>query len=88
MQKYSGTGHDFYIDNYYTLISLAQYFLQNDTYMTGTIIETRKHSPPELKRVTLNREASAYLEHDDIIVMKFRPHQDRSSGKASAPSND
>ena len=36
MQKYLGKGHHLYIDNYYTSILLKQYFLQNDTYVTGT----------------------------------------------------
>ena len=81
MQKYLGKGHHFYHDNYYTSIPLAQYFLQNDTYVTGTIRETRNHFPPELKRVALNRGGSSHFEHDVIIVMKFRAHQDRLSGK-------
>ena len=82
MQKYFGKGHHLYTRKNYNSIPLAQYFLQNDTYVTGTIRETRKHFPLELRRVTLNRGGSAYFEHDDIIVMKFRAHQDRSSGKA------
>ena len=82
MEKYLGEGHHLYIDNYCTSIPLAQGFLWNDTYVPRTIRKTRKHFPLELKRVTLYRGGSAYLEHDDMIVMKFRAHQDRSSGKA------
>ena len=82
MQKYLGKVHHLYIDNYFTSVPLAQYFLQNDTYVTGTIRETRKHFPPELKRGALNRGGSANLEHDDIIATNFRAHQDRSSEKA------
>ena len=70
MQKYLGKGHHLYIDNYYTSIPLAHYFLQNDTYVPGTIRETRKHFPPELKRVTLNMGGSTYFAHDDTIVIK------------------
>ena len=51
--------------------------------MTGIIRETRKQFPPELKRVNLNREGSAYFEHDDIVVIKHKAHQDRSTGKAT-----
>ena len=70
-----------YIDSFYTSIPLAQFYLQDDIFVTGTIKETRKYFSPELKRVTLNRGGSACFEHDDIIVMKVRAHQDRSSGK-------
>ena len=78
MQKHLGKGYHLYIDNYYTSMPLAQYFLHNDTYLTGTIRETRKHFLPELKRVTINKGGSAYFEHDSIIVLKFITHKDRS----------
>ena len=61
MQKYLKKGHHLHIHNYYTSIPLGQYFLQNDMYVTGAIRETRKHFPPELRRVTLNRGGSAYF---------------------------
>ena len=77
MQKYLEKGHHFYIHNYYISIPLAQYFLQSDTYVTGTIRETRKHFPPELKKVTLKGGGSAHFVHDNIIVMKFKAHRDR-----------
>ena len=83
MQKYLEKGYHLYIDNNYTSIPLVQYFLQNDTYVTGKITETRKYFPPELKRVTLNTGDLAYFKHDGIIVMMFRAYQDRSSGKAN-----
>ena len=43
MQKYLGKGHHLYVDNYYTSVSLAKYLLQNETYITGTIRDHRKH---------------------------------------------
>ena len=42
MQKYLGKGHHLFVDNYYTSYALAEYLLQNDTYVTGTIRENRK----------------------------------------------
>ena len=82
MQKYLGKGHHFFVDNYYTSFALAEYLLQNDTYVTGTIRENRKQFPSELKRIALNKGASAYFQHDDMIVMKYRSLQDSSTGKS------
>ena len=61
MQNYLHKGHHLFIDNYYTSISLATYFLQNSTCITGTIRDTRKHFPVELKTMTLKKgEATFY----------------------------
>ena len=43
MQKYLNKGHLLLIDNYYTSLSLAEYMMQNGTYVMGTIREHRKH---------------------------------------------
>ena len=56
MQRYLHKGHHLFIDNYYISISLATYFLQNGTYTTGTIMDTRKYFPVQLKTMTLKKE--------------------------------
>ena len=81
MQKYIRKGHHLFIDNYYTSLPLAQYFLQNDTHVTGTIRENRKQFLGELKRIALNKGESAYYQHDDIVVIKYRSLKDSLSGK-------
>ena len=81
MQKYLGKGHHLYVDNYYTSVSLAKYLLQNETYITGTIRDHRKHFPTELKRAILDKGESAYFHHDNIVVMKYRAHKNSSTGK-------
>ena len=45
MQKYLNKGHHLFIENYYTSLSLAEYLIQNVTYVTGTTREHRKHFP-------------------------------------------
>ena len=81
MQRYLGKGHHLYVDNFYTSMALVQHLLQNDTYITGTIRENRKHFPTELKRIELNKGESAYLQHEDLVGVKFRAHKNTSSGK-------
>ena len=82
MQKYLGKGHHLFVDNYYTSFALAEYLLQNDTYVKRTIRENRKQFPGELKRIALKKEASAYFQHDHMMVMKYRSLKDSSTEKS------
>ena len=80
MQNNLGKGHQLYVDNFYTSMSLVKH-LQNDTNITGTIRENRKHFPTVLKGIQLNKGESAYFQHEDLVVLKFRSHKKSSSGK-------
>ena len=55
MQKYLNKGHHLFIDNYYTFISLAEYLMQNGTYIMGTIREHRKHFSVKMKALRLEK---------------------------------
>ena len=44
MERYFGKGHNLYIDNFYTLLRLANYLIENGTNVTGTIREDRHSS--------------------------------------------
>ena len=55
MQQYLNKGHHLFIDNYYTSLPLAKFLLDNETYVTGTIRDNRKHFPLELKSVILEK---------------------------------
>ena len=81
MQKYSNKGHHLFIDNYYTSIPLASYLLQNGTQVTGTIRDSRKHFPIELKRMQLGKGEAAFYKANDIVIVKYRALKDRSIGK-------
>ena len=56
-----GKGHHLYIVNYYTSISLAEYFIENDTYVTGTVSKIREHFTPALRKIIFHK---AYFHHD------------------------
>ena len=81
MLKYLGKGNHLHVDNYYTSIALAKHLLQNDTHVTGTKRENRKQFPGELKRIALNKGESAFIQHDDIVIMKYRSLKNSSSRK-------
>ena len=81
MQKYLQKGHHLFIDNYYTSMSLATYFLQNSTHITGTIRDTRKHFPVELKTMKLQKGEAAFYQHNGLVVVKYRAMKDRAAGK-------
>ena len=59
MQNCMNKGHHLFIDNYYTSVSLVDYFIRNGTYITGTIRENRKNFPGELKQVVLSKGEAA-----------------------------
>ena len=81
MQKYLQKGHNLFIDNYYTSMPLATYFPQNDTHITGTIRDTRKHFPAELKTKKLQKGEAAFYQHNGLVVVNYRAMKDRAAGK-------
>ena len=62
-------------------MSLATYFLQNGTHITGTIRDTRKHFPVELKTMKLQKGEAASYQHNGLVVVKYRAMKDKAAGK-------
>ena len=60
MERYNGKGHTLYIDNYYTSMNLAKYFIDNGTNVTGTIRDNRKMFPIEVKNTALEKGEAAF----------------------------
>ena len=81
MQKYLNKGHHLFIDKYYTSLSLADYLMQNGTYVTGTIREHKKHFPVEMKALRLEKGDAAFYLQENMVVTKYRAKKDRSNGK-------
>ena len=81
MQKYLNKGHHLFIDNYYTSIFLAEYLMQNGTYVTGTISRHRKHFPVKMKALRLEIGDAAFYQHEDVVVAKYRAKKNRLNGK-------
>ena len=75
MQQYLHKGHHLFIDNYYTSMSLVQYFIGN-----GTIRDNMKNFPTQVREVILNRGGAAYYYHGHTVV-KYRGKKDSSRGQ-------
>ena len=80
MQIYLNKSHHLFIDNYYTSISLAEYLMQNGTYVMGTIRMHRKHFSVEMKALRLEKGDAALYQHEDVIVAKYRAKKNRLNG--------
>ena len=55
MERYFGEGHNWYIDNFYASIRLANYLIENGTNVTGSGRENRKQFPLELENTRLQK---------------------------------
>ena len=81
MQNYLEKGHHLFMDNFYTLLPLAKYFLEHRIHVTGTVRDSRKHFPTELKSLCLGKGSAAFYQHDDLVITKYRAKKDISSGR-------
>ena len=50
MRPYLNNGHTLFVDNFYTTPRLAQYMLEHDTKLVGTIRSNRKNFPKDLSK--------------------------------------
>ena len=81
MQKYLYKGHHLFMDNFITLLSLAEHFLKQGTCVIGTVRDNRKHFWTKLKSLILDKGAAAFYEHDGLVIAKYRVRKDKSIGK-------
>ena len=81
MQNYFEKGHHLFMDNFYTSLPLAKYFLEHGTCITGTIRDSRKHFPTKWKSLCLEKGSAAFNQHDGLVITKYRAKKDRSSGR-------
>ena len=81
LQKYVNKGHHVFLDNYYTSIPLASYFVQNGVHITGTIRDSRTQFSVELKAIQLGKGEAAFYQPNGIVITKYRSMQDKSTGK-------
>ena len=81
MQNYLEKGHHLFMDNLYTSLLLAKYFLEHGTHVTGTIRDSRTHFPTKLKSLCLEKGSAAYYQHDGLVIMKYRAKKDISRGR-------
>lgn len=72
MEPLLNTGRTLYVDNFFTSVTLAEYLLQNQTYLVGTLRANRKCNPKEVVQIKLKKGEMSMLERNGIIVGKWR----------------
>ena len=68
MERYLGKGQNFYIEYFYTLLRWGNYLVENGTNVTGSIRESRKQVPLELKNTIRQKREAAFCQHDNIVM--------------------
>lgn len=61
-------GHSLYMDNFYMSYKLALTLLSKDTYCTGTLRVSRKHTPIEVKNAKLKKGETIARYSDGVMV--------------------
>ena len=81
LEPYLDRGHTVYLDNYYTMPRLAQYLLQRQTKLVGTVRANRRCMPQGIATKNLDKGKAAFYSCDNVMVVKYRAAKDNSKGK-------
>ena len=74
-----GRGHHVYTDNFYTSPELANELLKKDTYLVGTVKESRKGMPIALKAASdLIQGETVWRRNGQLLAIKWQDHGPRS----------
>ena len=84
MEQYLNKSHVLFTDNYYTSPTLAKLFLENGTYLCGTVRSNRKHFCKDLVGVQLERGNAAFyrsVNEPNIVLAKYRSIKDKAGNQ-------
>lgn len=72
-----------YVDNFYTYPRLAQYMLQHQTHVVGTIRPNITDCAHDLQDEQINKRSAAACKapNEHVMVVKYRAHKDKAGGK-------
>ena len=82
MEPFLGKGHILFTDNSYTSLSLASFFLDNQTHLCGTIRPNRRYYPKELVNINLQQSEAVFYKAKNakaMLACKYRSHKDKKS---------
>jgi len=66
-------GRTLYVDNFYTSDELANYCLQKQTHLFGTLCANKKHIPKEVLQAKLKRgEMVAKDDQQGVVILKWK----------------
>jgi len=82
IQPYLNKGHRLFLDNFYTSTRLAEFLLEQNTTMVGTVRPNRRNFPADLVATSVDRGESKFaLSENGILAVKFRAKQDKANKK-------
>lgn len=64
-------GRRIVLDNWYMSVRLAQFLLEHDTTVTGTI-RANRGVPPELLQMPLQKQQSAFLRKGNMLLVRYK----------------
>ena len=77
MKDLIGQGRTLYVDNFYTSYELANYCLQKQTHLVGTLRANKKHIQKEVLQAKLKRgEMVAKEDQQGVVILKWRDTRD------------
>ncbi|KAG5882253.1 hypothetical protein JTB14_014950 [Gonioctena quinquepunctata] len=71
MERYAGEGQTLFVDNFYTSIPLANYLLENETYLCGTIRKNRGGFPKSLFSRKVKKGNLYGMQKGSIKIIKW-----------------
>lgn len=76
-EKYLNAGHSIYVNNYYASVDMANEFLNNNTYLTGTLRPNKKGNPKQLVNTKLQKtEACIMHNNKNVTITKWQDKRD------------
>ena len=81
MEPFLGKGHVLFTDNFYTSPSLAEFLLQNNTHLCGTVKHNRKFYAHQLVPLILEKGQAAFFKTDvpKMLACKYRAIQNKAN---------
>lgn len=83
VRDYMHQGRCVYLDNFYTTPKIADYLLQNQTTLVGTVRSNRNNFPRELALADIQKGQSIFYKCVDknVLAVKFRASKDKTGNK-------
>ena len=81
MSDYYGNGHCVFVDNFYTSPRLAEYMLDNDTYLCGTINCKRCNYSKAIVLEELEKGAAVFYKSGQLLACKYQAIKNKSNNQ-------
>ena len=69
MDSYLGKGYSLHTDNFYTSPTLAKFFLDNNTHLSGTVRSNRYNVPKNLVSEELEKGTAVFYVNRDVLFI-------------------